>query len=206
MCFRGYYYRKGFLTGETGERYDTVILLGPNHKGEGADVSTTACSWKTEYGTVECDEDAVSEIMACKSLDARINDDMLQNDHAVSSLVPYIKYYLPEVKVAAVLLTRRVTLEQSQDIALLLDSIAKNKKCLVVGSVDFSHGLSAEEAKLRDENTRQAILNNDLERIKRMPNENLDSPETLCAILYYMQERRAYAATLFDHKSAAYFL
>ena len=192
--------------GETGERYDTVILLGPNHKGEGADVSTTACSWKTEFGTVECDEDAVSAIIACKSLDARINDDMLQNDHAVSSLVPYIKYYLPEVKVAAVLLTRRVTLEQSHDIALLLDSIAKNKKCLVVGSVDFSHGLSAEEAKLRDENTRQAILANDLVRIKRMPNENFDSPETLCAILYYMQEHGACAATLFDHKSAADFL
>ena len=192
--------------GETGERYDTVILLGPNHKGEGADVSTTGCSWKTEFGTVECDEDAVSEIMTCKTLGARINDDILQNDHAVSSLVPYIKYYLPDVKVVAVLLTRRVTLEQSKDISLLLGSIAKNKKCLVVGSVDFSHGLPAKEAKIRDEVTSKAILNNDLERIKRMTNGNLDSPETLCSILYYMQERGACAATLFSHKSAADFL
>ncbi len=191
---------------QTGERYDTVILLGPNHQGEGADVSTTACSWMTEFGTVECDEDAVSEIMACKTLEARINDDILQNDHAVSSLVPYIKYYLPDVKVAAMLLTRQVTLEQSEDIALLLNSIAQNKKCLVVGSIDFSHGLPIEEAKIRDEDTQKAILDNDLERIKRMPNENLDSPETLCAVLYYMQERGAGAATLFSHKSAADFI
>lgn len=188
---------------ETGERYDTVILLGPNHKGEGADISITGCSWKTEFGPVECDEYTVSQIMDCKTLDARINDDLLQNDHAVSSLIPYIKYYLPDVKVTAVLLTRRVTMEQSQDIARLLNSIAKNKKCLVVGSVDFSHGLPAEEAKLRDEETRQAILNSDLERIKKMLNENLDSPETLCTLLYYMQERGTRLATLFCHKSAA---
>jgi AmmeMemoRadiSam system protein B len=192
--------------GETGERYDTVILLGPNHKGEGSAVSTTRCSWKTEFGTVKCDEDVVSEIMACKTLVARINDDILQNDHAVSSLVPYIKYYLPDIKVVTVLLTRQVTLEQSKDIALLLNSIAQNKKCLVVGSVDFSHGLTTQEAKIRDEGTRQAIFNNDHTRIKRMPNENLDSPETLCAILYYMQERGAYRATLFGHKSAADYL
>jgi hypothetical protein len=191
---------------ETGERYDTVILLGPNHKGEGNAVSTTRCNWKTEFGTVECDEETVSEIMACKTLDARINDDIMQNDHAVSSLVPYIKYYLPDVKVVAVLLTRQVTLEQSQDIARLLNSIAKNKKCQVVGSVDFSHGLPTPESKIRDEETRQAILNYDLTRIKRMPNENLDSPETLCAVLYYMQERGARAATMFSHKSAADFL
>ncbi|MDD2300081.1 MAG: AmmeMemoRadiSam system protein B [Fermentimonas sp.] len=125
---------------------------------------------------------------------------------AVSSLVPYIKYYLPDVKVVAVLLTRRVTLEQSKDISLLLGSIAKSKKCLVVGSVDFSHGLPAKEAKIRDEVTSKAILNNNLERIKRMTNGNLDLPETLCSILYYMQERGACAATLFSHKSAAEFL
>lgn len=191
---------------ETGERYDTVILLGPNHKGEGNAVSTTGCNWKTEFGTVECDKDAVSEIIACKTLDARINDDILQNDHSLSSLVPYIKYYLPDAKMVTMLLTRRVTLEQSNDIAQLLASIAQNKKCLVVGSVDFSHGLSAKEAKLRDKDTRQAILTNDLARIKRMPNENLDSPETLCTVLYYMQEHGARPVPLFDHKSAADFL
>lgn len=192
--------------GETGERYDTVILLGPNHKGEGADISTTACSWKTEFGTVECDEDAVAEIMACKTLDARIDNDILQNDHAVSSLVPYVKYYLPDVKVVTILLTRRVTLEQTKSIALMLDSLAPNKKCLVVGSIDFSHGLPAEQANLRDKETQKAILASDLARIKQMPNKNLDSPETLCAILYYMQQRGAPTATLLAHKSAANFL
>lgn len=191
---------------ETGEKYSTVIVLGPNHNGEGADISTTGCGWSTEFGMLECDEDVVAKIMACRTLDARIDDDILQNDHAVSSLIPYIKFYLPEVKVVPVLLTRRVTLEQAKDMAGLLSSIARDKKCLVVGSVDFSHGLSDIAAKKNDDDTYKAIQNNDLEKLKRMSNEYLDSPETLCTILCYMQKSGSQTAAVFCHKSAADFL
>ena len=190
----------------TGETYDTVIILGPNHKGVGAAISIADCGFHTYFGDVACDEDTVEQIIACKPLQVRIDDDLLQSDHAVSSIIPYLKYYLPDAKVVSLLLSRRVTMSQTQDLAQLLNRIAKDKNCLIVGSVDFSHGLSPSDAAIEDKRTNQAILDYDFEAIKAMPNENLDSPETLCTLLYYFYERGAETVPILCHKSAADFL
>ena len=191
---------------DTGETYDTVIILGPNHLGEGADITIADRGFHTYFGDVACDEDAIGQILACKPLQVRVDDDLLQSDHAVSSLIPYLKYYLPDAKVVSLLLSRRVTMSQTQDLAQLLNSIANDKKCLIVGSVDFSHGLSTEDAAIEDKRTREAMIGYDFEAIKEMPNENLDSPETLCTLLCYFAERGEKTVSILNHKSAADFL
>jgi UDP-N-acetylmuramate-alanine ligase len=38
---------------ETGEAYDTVIVLGPNHKGEGADISIADCGYRVSFGDAD---------------------------------------------------------------------------------------------------------------------------------------------------------
>ncbi len=103
------------------------------------------------------------------------------------------------------LLKRTVTLAQIRDIAALLSDISKEKNILVTGSADFSHYLSASEAKQRDEESRDAILSSDFEKIKQMTNDNIDSPETLLTVLSFT-EKQGNKAEILAHASAAEYL
>ncbi|MDP4110188.1 MAG: AmmeMemoRadiSam system protein B [Bacillota bacterium] len=190
----------------TGKKYDTVVVIGPNHSGVGADISVSERGFDTAFGVLDCDKDLTSGILSCKTLCAKSDDSLLQQDHAVSGLIPFIKYYLPDVKVVPVLLTRRVTLRQAQDLAELVSSYAEGKNCLVVGSADFSHYLPARESSIKDAETEKAFSAFDYQAIKKMPNANLDSPETLCTILYYMSICGAKKPGILAHKSAAEYL
>jgi len=191
---------------EKGEDIDTVIIIGPNHQGIGADITISDYGWQTLFGSLECDGDLVEDILSYKTLNAEIDNDLLETDHAASNLIPYLKYYLPNAKVVTVLFSRRVTLRQTEDMAEILAYQAKSKKLLVIGSIDFSHGLSVEEGKKKDEVTLSAINHNDLGSIKKMTNEHLDSPETLCTLLSYMEISRSSSPILLDHKNAADYL
>ena len=185
---------------------DTVVIIGPNHKGSGADISLADCGWQTQFGTLTCDDDIVKNILSCSTLAARADNELIETDHAASDLIPYAKYYLPDAKVVTILLSRQVTLQQTEDMAEVLAAQGNDKKILVVGSIDFSHGLSVEEGKKRDEGTLAAINHHDLAAIKKMSNEHLDSPETLCTLLSYMKISANTIPSLLDHKNAADYL
>ncbi|MCX7614433.1 MAG: AmmeMemoRadiSam system protein B [Clostridiales bacterium] len=191
---------------DTGIPYETVIIIGPDHKGEGNGISIADCGFRTSFGDADYDEDVGRRILQCKPLSVNVNNELLQNDQAVSGIIPYAKYYLQDAKVVTLLLSRRVSLNQVENLANLINDISKSKKILVVGSVDFSHGLSPDEAAKKDKITLKEIKKSNLNKIKNMSNENLDSPETLCTLLYYMKECKEKEVTMLSHKSASDYL
>ena len=196
-----------FLTArDLGKDYETVIIIGPNHKGEGAAVSIADSGWRTPYGTLDCDSDIVSQVLSEKSLVTAIDNELLEKDQADSSIIPYVGYYLPNVKVVTILLSRNVSQENYLELSDLISRAAAEKKILLVGSIDFSHGLSVQEAGQKDELTEQTILDYNLDLIKTMGNDYLDSPETLCCLLSYMKLSGAEQVVILSHGSAADYL
>ena len=65
----------------------------------------------------------------------------------------------------------------------LLSEISREKKCLFVFSVDFSHYLEPNETDRRDMETRKAVLSGDLDSINRMTDANVDSYRCLGAFV-----------------------
>ena len=59
----------------------------------------------------------------------------------------------------------------------------KEKNCLFVFSVDFSHYLNPDEATKHDDETLKAVTGNDLEGISKMGNNNMDSPYCVSTFL-----------------------
>jgi len=196
-----------FLTAEKADNeIESIVVIGPNHSLSAGGIYVADSGWNTPFGVTECDDDAVDMIMRKSSLSAAADNELLQQDHAVSSLVPYIKYYLPDAKVVSILLSRRVSREQENALAELLYHLSQEKSILVVGSVDFSHGLAREEALRRDEETLGMIFDRAYDALKNIPNEYMDSPETLNVLLRLMEYQSIDPPELLCRKSAADYL
>jgi len=175
---------------DLGEKYDTVVIVAPNHVGATGDIITSFKDWQV-WDNVFCDTDIVEKIYKKRPDGYEIteNDDRMEEEHAVSVLIPYIKYYLPDAKVAPFLLNRRLTLETVYNFAKILsDEInASGKKVLFIGSIDFSHYLPISFAKENDKITEAAILNKNYRKIQEFSNEYVDSPQSLNTFLLYLE-------------------
>ncbi|MCL1857999.1 MAG: AmmeMemoRadiSam system protein B [Oscillospiraceae bacterium] len=176
------------------KKYDTVVIVAPNHQGETGDIITSFRNWQIGEGeTVYCDNDIVGEVYQNqKNPDGIIiteNDGRMEEEHSVSVLIPYISHYLPETKVAAFLLNRRLTLENIYNIAKILsDAIKKtDKKVLFICCIDFSHYLPVISAAENDIITKEAIIDRDYKKIHGFSNDYVDSPQSLNTFLLYLE-------------------
>ncbi len=173
------YFISGFLkaTAESRSNIETVVIVAPLHYESMNDFSTTDKDWVTPFGVLETDRELTS--LFKEKLGAVSDDEMLQHDHSAASHIPFVKYYLPEVKTACLLIAPQKNGGISEEIAELLSEMAEMKSCLFLFSIDFSHYLSPEEADYYDEITLDAVLSGDTEEIEAMTNNNVDSPVCL---------------------------
>lgn len=164
----------------------TIILLGPNHYEKGSfEVLTSIYNWDTSFGIVEPDEN-LAKILIDKNL-VTVDEEILPNDHSLSALMPFIKYYMPNVKVVPILLSKRFSKEKSDVFADNLRKLMK-ENIVVVASVDFSHYLTSSQAKEKDEISLEIMKNFDYRRLYSLSNDYLDSPPSIGILLMLMQK------------------
>lgn len=136
-------------------KVDTFILLSPGHFKFSKDyVSVTGGSWKTPFGFVKSDT-VLTENLAV-SFGVGYDDGAFYSEHGVSTLVPFIKKYFPEAKVAAVLYE---VLEHYSGVMVkkYADGIYRNFQAgsgnFLLISSDFTHGVDLKTALAQDKNT-----------------------------------------------------
>jgi len=167
--------------------YDLVIILAPNHFGDFADVVLSYRDWDIDGGVLT-DKDFVNSLMNLRHINTAISHEHLETDHSASILIPYIHHYLPNAKVAPVLLRRSLSLSETFNLFdWLLDWINNsNQNILLVASIDFSHFLTSAEAAQKDIITTNAIQNKDYQLIHSLSDHYLDSPASLIIFLKYL--------------------
>jgi AmmeMemoRadiSam system protein B len=182
---------------------ETLIVIGPNHLLEGVrEIQTTPANWSTPFGVLEADSAIVARL--AEETGAARNDDLFENEHSVSSLVPYIKYYLPETKIVPVVLHGTLSYEEAKKFgSVLAEIVSGNPGTVVIASIDFSHYLSAPEADEMDIITWKAITSWDFETIRKMDNDNLDSVPSITTILTAMDAMSAKNIDLTGHNNSS---
>jgi AmmeMemoRadiSam system protein B len=184
------------------ENYECVVVIAPNHKREGIQLVNTALeNWSTPFGVLECDGDLTKSLTDLKLADNKPR--LLEEEHSISSLVPYIKYYLPDVKIVPILLHGNYGLKNSIELGNRINGIISKKKSLVIASVDFSHYLTPQKADLMDEVTLRALKERDLEVISKMTNDNMDSPPSIMTFLTVMKGIGTSELKLLGHDNSA---
>ena len=164
----------------------TVIIIGPNHENSGtADAITGLIDYRLLDGALGTDKEWVDWLVQEKL--AISESGRFVNEHSIYALVPFIKYYFPEAKIVPIILKGGLPQEQ----ALLLGESLANRieasdaidSVIIIGSIDFSHYLTSEQANLKDLKTKEAILNRDYGLLYSFNDDYLDSPMTATAVI-----------------------
>ena len=161
---------------------DTVVVVGPNHFEKGDSPIITADSdWKTAKGTVFLQNDFVDGLLSKKIASAQ--NETIKADHSIGNILPFISYYLPGAKVVPIILKKNVPEEKFENLLQYIINQQKNGRLIIVGSIDFSHYLSAQDSEKKDTQTIKAIEEKNYGLINSFHDDNLDSPATLKLVL-----------------------
>ncbi len=149
---------------------DTVIIIGPNHTGQGKPLSImTEGTWKTPLGEIKIDTRLGRKIIATSRYlkeDSRAH----QKEHSIEVQLPFLQYFQPSIKMVPIILgyvDGAVYKEIGKEIARALKELGK--KVVIIASSDMTHYEPQESAQRKDNQAIAAILSmNEDELLKRV--------------------------------------
>ncbi len=145
------------------KKIDTFFIICPSHFGLSVQKwSLDNCTWQTKYGTVFTNEKIERQISEC--LGVPYDPQVFQNEHGVSTLIPFIKKYYPNAKICTIAVQGEPPLNQA-DAQKLSQAISpyftkhKRKNNFLLISTDFSHHGNLERTEQTDKITREFFKN-----------------------------------------------
>lgn len=132
------------------ESAHAVVVIGPNHSGEGSLVSLSLDEWETPLGEVKNDKELGRLIQShAKYLDFDERAHMME--HSVEVQVPFIQARNPKAGIVPICMMDQ-SLEVSVDLGkAIFNAVSEYKKeVVVIASSDFSHYVPPEVAKKND--------------------------------------------------------
>ncbi len=147
----------------------SVIILGPNHTGQGPEVSIMdEGSWEMPMGSVEIDQILARAIVQ--------NSDIIHPDisaqimeHSIEVQVPFLQYFQPRLKIVPIVLGRcSFSICQSVAQAIVKGLENTNKDTLIVASTDLTHYKPQTEANENDRMVIDKIINLDARGLLEM--------------------------------------
>ena len=137
---------------------DTIIILGPNHRGFGADVSIMAeGKWKTPLGELEIDKTLAEKILKNSKI-IKMDRKAHQFEHSIEVQLPFIQYIFgTNIKIIPICMTRQ-DIDTDIEIAKSICSSVVDKNILIIASSDFTHYEPQKYAENVDKQAINAIL------------------------------------------------
>ncbi len=183
------------------QSYDLIVIIGPDHEKRGkTDISTASAGFSTLYGDVDADKGLVDALIQ----DNVVGEDtfVMEKDHAVSSHMPFIRYYMPGTPVLPLLVKGNCDTGKISLLSSKITEYTKDRKVLFVASMDFSHYLPLEEANRMDTITENTLVDFDFERIPSLTNDHLDSRPSALFLLHTMSNLGARSPEKWEHSNS----
>lgn len=188
-----------FMAALEPQQPELIILVGPNHYNNGSKIITGYANWQTPEGTVETKEEVVRALVEKGA--AVLDEDTLAHEHSIGVVLPFLRHYLPQAKVAPLILHHGVTLAEADGLLDVLEPFLQ-EGAVLVASVDFSHYLIRSQAEEMDHRTLQVIRRFDYETLFHLNSDYLDSPASIALILRAAQRRDRQDFTVFAHTNS----
>ncbi len=148
------------------KHFDTVILLGPYHKGifSGASIWKKG-PWETPLGRVPVDE-TLAQAIANESSLFNFTQDAHSTEHSLETQVPFLQKVLKDFKIVPILVSDPSP-DNTGELAGAIYKHIQNKNVLVVVSTDMSHYHEDPTARRMDGRTLELIQKMDGRAILR---------------------------------------
>ena len=139
-------------------RPSTIVIIGPNHTGEGSGVSMMPEGvWETPLGQVEVDEETASVISRASDM-IDLDDRAHLYEHSIEVQLPFLQYVLKTGFQFVPICMMMQDQETSAEVGKAVGEALKGRDGLVIASSDMTHYESADSAKRKDRLAIDAIL------------------------------------------------
>jgi len=163
----GHVYSGGICGAGVGavELPSTVLLIGPNHHGEGAGVALSdAPAWRSPLGEVPVARALVEELIAAGPL-LRLDGRAHEREHSLEVIVPFLQVARPDVSIAFLSLGEPdldVCLGVGRAVARAVTRLeAGGERVALVVSSDLNHYLPRGKNREKDDRALEALLGGD---------------------------------------------
>lgn len=177
-----------------------VVLVGPNHYfPHGPRVVSTVRDYDTPFGVVQTDQAFVEALVSSQL--AVVDAKTIEEEHSISSLVPYVAAYFPGATVVPLIMNRAYDEMALETLAAAI-SRQSDDCTIVVASVDFSHHLYSNMSALHDRRSVVALSQFDYASLQKL---EVDSPSSLAVALRVFAGVGARALAIQQQSAAAIF-
>jgi len=179
-------------------RPKTVVLLGPNHQGLGADIAVmTEGAWNTPLGTVSVDSDMAREIIRERK---GVLKDVVQEDavahlheHSLEVQLPFLQYSYADGFSIVPICMKAQTPELSMALGELLAPRVRSEDVVIVASSDLTHYQPQSLAERQDREILDAIARLDAAQVGQLAlgrGYSMCGPGPVMALLQAAQDGR----------------
>lgn len=183
------------------QEWELIILVGPDHFRKGnTNVTTITTDFSTKNDLTAVDKQIANSLIVQNI--ASDNALVMQNDHSITAHIPFIAHYMPDTPVLPLLINGGTHVKEAIYLSDYVMQMAKDKKVLVIASIDFSHYLPLEKANEMDIITENAVRQFDIEAIAKMTNDHLDSRPSMIFLLNAMNKLGAKHIETWAHSNS----
>lgn len=176
-----------------------IVVISPDHFEKGQNIITLPKDtvFKAPDGDMQVDEELVLKIAQSEQLKDAVSlqSDLWAGEHGIYIHTPFLKHYFEQAKFVPVLskmLTTENEFEYFNKLGQLLNEILP-PDALVIASVDFSHYQVPLVTMFHDRVSQNTIQNMEDPRYAE-----IDSPETIQAVMSYARAKNAENPILID--------
>jgi poly-gamma-glutamate synthesis protein (capsule biosynthesis protein) len=188
----------------SGNRYDRVILLSPDHFSKSRRAfATTRRDIETVLGTIRTDQAVAGALLS----EPRLFDDsdLFKQEHGVAALLPFVRHFFPDASIVPIVVSYAST-RADWDAAVAALRPFLGPTTLVVQSTDYSHYLTHAVALQRDQEMLNIIAANDVDAVARLVQpDHLDSKGSQYIQMRLQAEvNKAHGAVIASRSSSEY--
>jgi MEMO1 family protein len=149
----GYVYSGGVAAETLGriEIPETVILLGPNHTGNGVPVALSTAIWDMPMGRVPVNRDFAQDLL--DETDYIEEDELAHKyEHSLEVQIPFLQMEQPNLSIVPITISH-ISYQVLDEVGLALAEVIKrrgDKNILIVASSDMTHYEPREAADKKD--------------------------------------------------------
>jgi Predicted dioxygenase len=180
------------------QKYKTIVIVGPNHFNVGhTKIIVSGEGFKTPYGVLEPDLDLAKKLDVLD--DVSIDETPFGREHAITSLVSFVKKNWPEAKFLPILVNFNTDDDLAEQIGYKLSEYLPEDS-LVIASCDFAHHVDRETAVKYDKDSLAGLTSQDINKIQKI---KVDSPGSLIVLESYLKQFNAQKFQLVKNTNAA---
>jgi len=143
---------------------DTIIIIGPNHTGIGAEIAIMAeGEWEMPNGKVKINSALAKELLSESGGLLQENEEAHLHEHSLEVQLPFIQYFKTDFTMVPICM-RDHRVSTCRELGKAIARVIKSKApCLIVASSDMTHYESQNDAERKDKLAIDKVLKLDPE-------------------------------------------